>query len=356
MVDLTQNVAGPYAAMILAELGASVTKVEPRGGDATRGWGPPFWQGRSPTFLAINRNKKCITMDLKTAEGQKSLASLLNRADAILVSGRPGAMKRMGLGFEDITRRHPRMIYGEITPFGDSGPRSLDPGYDPLVQALTGLMAVNVKPGEPPARVGVSIIDMAAGMWLALGILSALSLRRGSRKGEKVSVSLYETGIAWMSYHAGSYWASGMSPHGWGSGAAMIAPYEAFQTRDGWIVIAAGNDGLFQKLGAALGHPEWAADPRFRTNADRVKNRDALSALIGSETRDRGRDALERLLRRVGIPSNPVRSVAEALDEPQLAATGIVQAIRSAPIQGFKSVGLPLKIGGRRPPLKAIPF
>lgn len=356
IVDLTQNVAGPYAAMVLAELGATVTKVEPPNGDATRVWGPPFWEGRSPTFLAINRNKKCIPIDLKTTAGQKALSGLLKRADAVLVSSRPGAMKRMGLDFGSIARRYPGIIYGEITSFGDSGPRALEPGYDPLIQALTGIMAVNVRPGEPPARVGVSIIDMAAGLWLALGILSAFALRINSQIGQRVSVSLYETGIAWMAYHAGSYWASGESPHGWGSGVAMVAPYEAFKTVDGWIVIAAGNDGLFQKLSNAFGHPEWVTDSRFRTNADRVKNRADLSSLIGNVTRGKKTNSLETLLKEIGVPASPVKSVAEALNEPQLLASGIVQTVPRPPISGFKSVGIPLKLNGRRPPLRSVPF
>ena len=356
ILDLTQNVAGPYAAMVLAELGAAVTKVEPPSGDATRCWGPPFWDGHSPTFVAINRNKRCVTADLKTSAGQALLSKLLRRADAVLVSSRPGAMKRMGLDFRSISRRYPNIIYGEVTAFGDRGPRALDPGYDPLMQALTGIIAVNVQPGEPPTRVGVSIIDMTAGLWLAIGVMSALALRANAGRGQRVSVSLYETGIAWMAYHAGAYWASGESPHGWGSGVAMVAPYEAFRTDDGWIMIAAGNEGLFKKLSEALEHHEWIADSRYRTNADRVKNRAELSSLIGKATRDKKTSSLESLLKEIGVPASPVKSVAEALNDPQLLASGMIQTLSRPPVPGFKSVGIPLKLNGRRPPLRSIPF
>jgi crotonobetainyl-CoA:carnitine CoA-transferase CaiB-like acyl-CoA transferase len=356
VVDLTQNVAGPYAGMVLAELGARVTKVEPPQGDATRAWGPPFWDGRSPTYLAINRNKDVVNLDLKTARGRKELAKLLKGADVLLSSSRPGAMERMGLGYGSVRRKYPRMIYGEITPYGNGGPRSLEPGYDPLMQALTGIMSVTGRPGDPPIRVGVSIVDMTAGLWLALGTLAALQMRGTSSRGHRVSVSLYETGISWMAYHFASFWASGVSPHGWGSGVSMIAPYEGFRTSDGWVIIGAGNDGLFAKLGGALGHPEWTADPRFRTNADRVKNRHELAALIELITKGRSTAELEALLKHEGVPASPVSDVAKAVGDAQLDSLGMVQTLPGSPIPGFKSVGVPFTIDGARPPLRTVPF
>ena len=356
VVDLTQNVAGPYAGMILAELGATVTKVEPPQGDATRTWGPPFWKGRSPTYLAINRNKDVVRLDLKTKKGRTALERLLKRADVVLTSARPGAMKRMGLDYESVSRRYPRVVYGEITPFGTGGPRAAEPGYDPLMQALTGIMSVTGHQGDPPIRVGVSIIDMTAGLWLAIGTLAALTMRGLSAEGHKVSVSLYETGLAWMAYHFGSFWASGVSPLAWGSGVAMIAPYEGFRTSDGWVVIAAGNDGLFGSLSNAFGHQEWAKDERFRTNADRVEHRQELSKLIEEVTRKVTTAELEALLKRHGVPAAPVRDVARALADPQVEALKMVQSLRSAPIPGFKSVGMPFTIDGLRPPLRSVPF
>jgi crotonobetainyl-CoA:carnitine CoA-transferase CaiB-like acyl-CoA transferase len=356
VVDFTQNVAGPYAGMVLAELGASVTKVEPPQGDATRTWGPPFWEGRSPTYLAINRNKNVITLDLKTERGRMEADRLLQWADIILTSARPGAMERVGLDYKSVAKRYPKMIYGEITPFGAKGPRALEPGYDPLMQALTGIMSVTGHPGDSPIRVGVSIVDMTAGLWLAVGILAALNMGKVSPKGHRVSVSLYETGMAWMAYHFASFWASGVSPHGWGSGVMMIAPYEAFRTSDGWTIIAAGNDGLFENLSKAFGHREWAIDTRFRTNADRVENRIELSRLIAEVTRSMSTAELEALLKRHGVPGAPVKDVAKALEDPQIDALAMIQTLSNAPIPGFKSVGMPFTIDGIRPPLRMVPF
>ena len=356
VVDLTQNVAGPYAGMILAELGASVTKVEPPQGDATRTWGPPFWKGRSPTYLAFNRNKRVVTLDLKTRAGTSGVAKLLKAADVVLVSFRPGAAERMGLDYRSVARRHPGVIYGEITPFGARGPRAQDPGYDPLMQALTGIMSVTGHPGDSPIRVGVSIVDMTSGMWLAVGILASLAMRRVSQRGHRVSVSLFETGMAWMAYHFASFWASGVSPHGWGSGVMMIAPYEAFRTSDGWVIIAAGNDGLFGSLSGALGHPEWAKDTKFRTNANRVENRVELARLISGVTGSMTTGELEALLKRHGVPAAPVRDVAKALEDPQVGALEMIQSLAGSPIPGFKSVGMPFTIDGARPRLDRVPF
>ena len=356
VVDLTQNVAGPYAAMILAELGASVIKVEPPQGDATRTWGPPFWNGRSPTNLAINRNKKVVALDLKSGPGRRKLAGLLERADVVLVSARPGAMERMGLGYQSVAKKYPGIIYGEITPFGAKGPRALEPGYDPLMQALTGIMSVTGRQGDSPTRVGVSIVDMTAGLWLAVGTLAALAMRKGKVKSHRVSVSLFETGLAWMSYHFGSFWASGVSPHGWGSGVMMIAPYEAFRTNDGWVIIAAGNDGLFGNLGKAFGHPEWPGDARFRTNADRGANRAELARLIEDVTSKMATAELEGLLKSYGVPAAPVRDVAKSLEDPQVDALGMIQTLPGSPIRGFRSVGMPFTIDGDRPPLRTVPF
>lgn len=354
VVDLTQNAAGPYAGMILGELGATVTKIEPLQGDVSRIWGPPFWGKYPPVFLSLNRNKEFLRLDLKSTEGRKRLADLLETADVMLVSSRPGVMKRMQLDFDSVIKEHPCMIYGEVTPFGNRGPRALEPGYDPVMQALTGIMSVNTRVGEPPSRVGVPVIDMTTGLWLALGILAALHMV--PRSGHKVSVSLFEVGVSWMASYFGSYWATGISPHGWGTGMPYLAPYEAFQTRDGWVFIAAGNDTLFEKLSRAMGHPEWTLDRRFRTNMARVKNRRELASLIGSIAGKKKTAEVERLLKPAGVPTAPVRNVAEALNEPQLSASGMIQTLPHPSIPGFKSVGVPLTIDGSRPRLRAVPI
>ncbi|WP_134702961.1 CaiB/BaiF CoA-transferase family protein [Ammoniphilus sp. YIM 78166] len=355
VVDLTQNVAGPYAGMILADFGASVTKVEPPGGDATRSWGPPFWENASPTFLAMNRNKSQKYIDIKTQEGKKELDELLTEADVLLVSSRPGAMERLGLDYECLAEKYPRLIYGEVTAFGNHGPRRMEPGYDPLMQAMGGIMSVTGHEGQAPVRVGTSIIDMTTGMWLAIGVFGALHLRQQTGKGQRITSSLYETSIAWMSYHIPSYWGTGESPQRWGSGPAMIMPYEAFPTKDKWLVIAAGNDGLFQKLCSVLGHDEWITDPRFMNNAERVRNRNELRSLICEMTQKEDSAYWISKLGERGIPSAPVLNVEEMMKEPQLEASGIIQSISHPQIPDFKSVALPIRMNDERPPLRIPP-
>jgi crotonobetainyl-CoA:carnitine CoA-transferase CaiB-like acyl-CoA transferase len=355
VIDCTQNVAGPYAAMILAELGADVIRVESPVGDATRTWGPPFWNGNSPTYMALNRNKIKLTIDLKTGNGMEKILELLEKADVFMVSSRPGSMKKLGLDSDTLLVKFPKLIYAELTAFGIRGPRANDPGYDPLMQAMGGIMSVTGLPDLEPIRVGVSIVDKSTGLWTALGVLSALRLREQTGHGHKINTSLYETAISWMDIHFGIYWASGVPPEGFGSGASMIAPYEAFPSSDGWIVIAAGNDKLFQKLGNALNHSEWAEDPRFRTNPDRVQNRVELKRIISEITKKKTNNEIEGLLKKLDIPSAPVLNLSQVNEEPQLRELGIVQSVDHPMIPNFQSIGLPLSIDNERPPLRIPP-
>ncbi|WAH37143.1 CaiB/BaiF CoA transferase family protein [Alicyclobacillus dauci] len=355
VLDLTQNVAGPYAAMILAEFGADVTKVEPNSGDATRSWGPPFWNGYSPTYLALNRNKTLVSLDLKTPDGKQALLRLLDEADVLIVSNRPAALKRLELDYDTVSKRYPQLIYAEITAFGHYGPRQMDPGYDPLMQAMGGIMSVTGHPGDEPVRVGTSVIDMGTGMWMAMGVLSALRLRDKTGQGHRITGALFETAVGWMAYHLPAYWASGDTPHGWGSGTAMIAPYEAFPTTSGWIVIAAGNDKLFRDLSCVLGHPEWSSEENYKSNAMRVVNRVHLHEEISAVTSTQTSDFWIQLLVDAGIPVAPVADVAQLMENPQLQASDLIQEAFHADIPNFKSVGLPLCIDGMRPPLRTVP-
>lgn len=356
IVDMTQNVAGPYASMILAELGAQVTKVEPPSGDSTRGWGPPFWEGESPTYLALNRNKSRVVLDLKTEAGMREIRDMIREADVFMHSSRPGAIERLGLDYESVKAIQPRIIYAEVTAFGTDGPKRMHPGYDPLMQALGGIMSVTGHPGQPPVRVGVSINDMGTGLWVAIGIQSALRLREKTGRGHKVTGALYETAIAWMSYHILSYWASGQPPGKWGSGTAMIVPYSAFQAKDDkWLIIAAGNDHLFEKLSRALGHEEWARDERFVTNAGRLVHREELERMISDAVRLHDSDHWIRLLEAEGIPVASIQDVEELTRDPQFLASGMVQTLEHPRIKGFKSIGIPIKIDDERPPLRMMP-
>jgi crotonobetainyl-CoA:carnitine CoA-transferase CaiB-like acyl-CoA transferase len=356
VLDLTRNVAGPFAAMILAELGADVVKVEhPATGDDARQWGPPFWGGETPTFLALNRNKRSVALDLHAADARTVMERLVDACDVLIESFRPGVLDRLGYGYEWASSRNPRLVYCSVTPFGDRGPLKERPGYDPLMQAFGGLMSVTGERGRPPVRSGTSLVDMGTGMWAAIAVLAALARRETTGRGQRVVASLYETALMWMTYHLTAYWASGVSPQRAGSGTAMIAPYEAFATRDGYLVIAAGNDRLFGLLCEVLGRIEWAQDDRFLRNEDRVRNRDVLHTEIEAVTREWSTDRLAAALDQAGVPASPIRSAAEVASDPQAQALGIFQTGSHPAIPQFLSVGLPLLFEGKRPPLRRHP-
>lgn len=355
VLDLTRNLAGPYATMILAELGADVVKVESPDGDDTRQWGPPFWTGQAPVFLAANRNKRSIVLDLRTDEAREVMERLCRRSDVLVESFRPGALERLGYGPGWARSLNPEIVYCSVTPYGDRGPLRDRPGYDPLMQAFSGIMSVTGEEGGAPVRAGVSVIDMGTGMWAALSVLAALVQRPRRRRGRRIVTSLYETGLAWMGYHLASFWATGEAPGRFGSAASMIVPYQAFPTSDGHLMIAAPNDALFGRLCGALGHAEWAGDARFAHNPDRVANREELTALIAGATSGRTTDDLAAALQAAGVACSPIRDAAGAAADPQTLASGMVQALDHPAIDGFRSVGLPFLLDGERPPLRRPP-
>ena len=351
VIELGHSVAAPYAAEILADLGATVIKVEKReGGDDARHWGPPFWHGVSAIFQSLNRNKFSVTVDLRDERERALLTRLIDeRADVLIQNLRPGMVEELGLDAATLRARNKRLIYCGIGAFGRGGPLSARPGYDPLMQAFGGLMSVTGEAGEPPVRVGTSIIDMGAGMWCAIGILSALHRRTLTGEGTTVDTSLYETALAWMTYHAANYQASGEVPKRHGSGTYGIVPYRGYATRDGYLLIGAGNDNLFRKLATALGHPEWADDARFRDNPRRVENRVALDALIEDVTRSDTSAAWQATLEAAGVPSAPMQSVDEVVAHPQTKALGLIQ---ESPDGRLTIMGLPLSFDGERPPFR----
>jgi crotonobetainyl-CoA:carnitine CoA-transferase CaiB-like acyl-CoA transferase len=356
VLDLTSNVAGPYASMILAELGANVIKVERQGrGDDTRAWGPPFWNGESTIYLALNRNKKSITLNFEHPDSTDVLERLVARSDILLESFRPGVLERKGWSFEWAKGINPRLVYCSVTPFGQSGPLRDLPGYDPMMQAFGGLMAVTGTPDGSPVRIGVSIIDMATGMWAALSIVSALLRRQRTGQGERVVVALYETALAWMAYHLETFWASGVLPGRHGSGTFAMVPYGAFATIDGHLVIAAPNDMLFKQLCSVLGDPELADDMKFRTNPDRVAHRDELNHIVEAMTVLKTSKELKVALDNAGIPSAAVRDVGQVAEDEQAAALGIFQLIRHPALGEIRSVGMPFTLGGQRPLLRMPP-
>jgi len=349
VVEVGNSVAGPYAGLILAELGADVIKVEsPGGGDFARGWGPPFWDGAAPHFVALNRGKRGITVELGVPEQRAALEELIVRdADAVIFNLRPGMAAERGLGAEKLLARKPALVYCDIGAFGRGGPLEDKPGYDPLMQAYGGLMSIT---GEdetrPPIRVPVAMTDMGAGLWAAVGILSSLIERNRTGRGGVVETSLFETALAYETIQIASVTIAPRQMKPQGSGASGIVPYQAFRANDGWIVIGGGNDGLFAKLVKALGRPQLATDARFATNAERVRNRRVLIPLLEAEVSKKSVAEVRTLLDAAGVPNAPVQRIDEVVNDPQALALGIIQ---QGPEGALPTLGLPLRFDGVRP-------
>lgn len=356
VADLTLNVAGPFCTQILGDMGADVVKLErPGKGDDARAWAPPYWGEESATFLSLNRNKRSLAVDLKSEDGCAIARRLIERTDVFVQSLAAGAAEALGLGWTDVHALNPRIIYCSVTAFGARGPLMSLPGYDALMQAYGGLMSVNGHPGQPPARIGASIVDMGTGMWAALGILGALRERERTGLGSQVTTSLYDTALMWSSYHLMNYFASGEVPQPQGSGTQMIVPYEAFPTADGSVMLAAANDGLFAKTCEALGMPHAARDPRFVDNPARVRNRKALYDLIAGVTqKDKTSHWVERL-RAAGVPCAPILSMDQVALEPQTEASGMFIRAPHPRIPDYRSVGLPIQWDGRRHDVARVP-
>jgi crotonobetainyl-CoA:carnitine CoA-transferase CaiB-like acyl-CoA transferase len=338
VVDLTSSLAGPTCTQILAALGADVVKVEqPQRGDEARAWGPQFFEGGSVMFFTANTSKRSLALDFKAPEGMEALLRLVDRADVFVQSLRPGTAERLGLGGDALRARNERLVYASIGAFGREGPLARQPGYDPLMQAFTGLVSITGEPDRPGVRVGTSLIDLGTGVWAALGILAALHERATTGRGREVDVALFETGLSLVGYQLTDALRTGVAPGRFGTAFPLIAPYEVFATADGELMIAAANDRLFAQLCEAIGRPELAADPRFLTNPDRLAHRDELLPLI-RERLVQGTSG-EWLTALEGIPVSPVQDVAEAAHHEQTRASGMVQEL-----DGIETLALPLQI------------
>jgi crotonobetainyl-CoA:carnitine CoA-transferase CaiB-like acyl-CoA transferase len=348
VIEIGHSIAAPYAGMILGELGAEVIKVEnPKTGDACRGWGPPFSEGAATCFHAVNRGKQGITVDLADKDETARLKALiLNRADVVIHNLKFGALDKFGLGAAALTAAKPSLVCCNLAAFGNTGPLRDRPGYDPMMQAYSGLMSLLGEDGRPPVRVTASIVDMGSAMWAVIGILSALRERDATGKGGIVDTSLYETSLAWMSIMLADHLATRELPARHGSGVAMIVPYQAFAARDGFMMVAAGNDNLFRRLAAAIGRPTLAEDPRFRTNGDRVVNRNALVPILADIFATEPRGHWAKLLDAAGIPNGPINTMDQVVADPQTQALGLIQ---SQPGSDLALVGMPLSFDGSRP-------
>lgn len=357
VLDLTQNVAGPFCTQILADLGADVVKIESvDAGDSTRQWGPPFWGPESTMFLAFNRNKRSISLNLRQKEAQQIIERLLDRSHVFVHSIRPSSAERLGLDAATLRQRYPKLLVCEISAYGKTGPLAETPGYDPILQGFCGLMSVTGHEGSPPVRIGTSIVDMGTGLWAALGIVAALLQRaKGSSVGS-VSTSLFESGLAWLPYQALGYMATGQIPRRWGSELPMLAPYGAYATSDEAIMIAAGNDAIWRRLCKVVDPTGGLLkEERFSSNPRRVAHRNEL------------REVLERLLvaanaatwidrlSREGVPVGAINDVATVLSHPQTEATGMLSHLAHPEIPDLPLVGIPLEFDAHRPPVDIPP-
>jgi len=346
IVDLSRILAGPYCTMLMAELGARVIKVEPPGkGDDAREYGP-FVKGKSAYFMSVNRGKESIALDLKAAEDRKVFEALLARADVVVENFRPGTMEKLGYGWAELHKRYPRLIYASASGFGHTGPDATRPAYDMVVQGMGGIMSVTGHAGGPPTRIGMSIGDIGAGLYTAIGVSSALYHRAITGEASKVDIGMFDCQLALLENAIMRYFVSGAAPGPLGARHPSITPFEVFDTRDGHLIIAAGNDGLFVKLAQGLGRPELADDARYKTNDLRNRNVDALKANLEATLKTNTTTHWIEVLDKAGVPAGPINNVGQAIEHRQAKARNMVVTVDDPVIGPMKLVGNPIKLSG----------
>jgi crotonobetainyl-CoA:carnitine CoA-transferase CaiB-like acyl-CoA transferase len=357
VLDLTRALSGPFATMILGDLGADVIKVEDIWhGDDTRRWGPPFQGDDAAYFLSVNRNKRGLSVNMKDPAGRDIVRRLAARSDILVENFRPGTAARLGVGYAELARHNPGLIYASISGYGQTGPSAELPGYDAVAQAVSGMMSVTGEPDGEPVRSGTSSADVGAGMWALIGILAALHARETSGEGQLVDVSLLDGQLAWLTYVAGKYFATGVTPGRHGSAHESLTPYQVFPTADAPLMVAVGSDGLWRRFTSATGLDELADDPRYATNPDRVENRDTLIPLITETLAARGGAEWADILNTAGVPAGPVNTVPAALDQPQVAAREMVVEVEHPVAGTLKMLGSPLKLSAQPPPTSPAPY
>lgn len=370
VLDLSRVLAGPWCTQMLADLGADVVKVErPGAGDDTRHWGPPFLKdaqgndtNQASYFTACNRNKRSVTIDMATPEGQALIRQMAAQADIVVENFKVGGLKQYGLDHESLRALNPRLIYCSVTGFGQDGPYAERAGYDLMVQAMTGLMSVtgraDSEPGGGPLRVGVAVIDLFTGLYASNAILAALHARQQTGEGQHIDMALLDVGMAVLANQAAGFLATGQAPGRMGNSHPSLAPYQDFPTQDGAMLLAIGNDGQFQRFCAAAGQPEWAQDARFATNTLRVQHRAALIPAMEAVTRTRSTAAWIALLEDKAVPCGPINTIAQAFDDAQVKARGLrVDQPRSAGdgIAQVSTVASPLRLARNPPVLRHAP-
>jgi crotonobetainyl-CoA:carnitine CoA-transferase CaiB-like acyl-CoA transferase len=356
VVDLSKILAGPYASMTFADLGADVIKVEhPDGGDPTRQWGPPFQGPDATYYLAANRNKRSVVLDLKSTEGQETAHRLIADADVVVENFRPGSSLQRIFDHSALTERYPRLVVLHLSAYGDHGPLRDELGYDMIAQAMSGLMSLTGEPDGPPVKAGLAAGDLGAALFGVIGVLSALVERNRTGLGQCVSTSLYETQLALHINWATGYFATGETPTRHGSGHPNLVPYQAYPAADGHIVIAVGNNRMWHRLCTLIGRPELATDPRFALNRDRVDHRTELNEQLKRTLRTRTVAEWCALLKDGGVPAAPIQSIAEVYDHPQTRELGIVQTVEHPVAGPIRQVAFPVSYQGNRPPVRTAP-
>ncbi|HUB95542.1 MAG TPA: CoA transferase [Stellaceae bacterium] len=353
VVELGTSVAAPFAGHVFGDLGAKVVKVEnPNGGDDARSWGPPFWHGASVIFQTLNRNKHSVALDLKNEAHRAALRRfILDDADVVIQNLRPGLVRQLGLD-ASLREENPRLVYCNVRAFGAKGPLADKPGYDPLMQAFGGIISITGEEGRTGVRVGPSLVDVGTGSWAAIAILASLRRRDLTGEGAEIDVSLYETALSWVNTSVAGYLATGRVPGPRGTENASLAPYRMYETADGHVMIAAGNDNLFRRLAEALGRAAWVDDPRFETNPHRVANRAALNDMIAAVIREKPCAHWVDLLDRVGVPCARLQTMDEVTKHPQTEALGM---LIETPDGKMRLMGLPVSFNGARPGIETGP-
>lgn len=350
VLDLSRVLAGPVCSMLLGDLGADVLKVEQPGvGDETRSWGPPFTKGESAYFLAINRNKRSLTLNLKDLRGLALLTRLVQASDILIQNFRPGTLERLGLGYAEAARLNGRLIYASLTAYGSSGLGAAKPGYDFIAQGVGGLMSITGLPDGPPTKVGVAVVDVVAGLLLTGLILAALHRRERTGRGEEVETSLLQAAVALLINVASNYLVSGEAPGRWGNAHANIVPYQTFATADGHLNVAIANDGLWRTFCQIIGEPAWAEDPEFATNAARTRNREQLVPLLAARFARLPTAAWLPRLEAAGLPCGSVNTVAEVLADPAVRHLKMVQEVEHPTLGKVPLLGIPFTLAGSPP-------
>ncbi|MEO6456835.1 MAG: CoA transferase [Chloroflexia bacterium] len=355
VLDLSRVLAGPYCTMMLGDLGADVIKVESPEGDDTRRWGPPYLGSESAYYLSCNRNKRGMVIDLSTREGQEVARRLVAQSDILVENFRIGTMDKWGLGYEALREEHPGLVYCSISGYGRTGPDAALPGYDFVMQGAGGIMSITGEQGGPPAKVGVAIVDLTAGMFALSSILAALRVRDQTGQGQHIDISLFDSHLAWLGNVGSNYLITGKTPARYGNAHPNIVPYQAFETLDGWIIVAVGNDRQWRHFCKAIDQPELATDPRYTTNDARVTNREVLIPVLASIFEAESSEHWLIRIEAAGVPSGPVNTVAEAIENPRVEARHMVEEVNHPAIGPLRMVASPLKLESTPPTIRRPP-